>query len=129
MKNIRVALIIAVVATVFTVSISLAQERMQRPSREQNQPVEMKHPEQMKLMEMQQVPVNTSPICKPLTFLTTSPLPETGVGYDYNFQLEVDGGTPPLLFGTPDYGSDGLLKGIGPGYTKKSEIINSKSSI
>ena len=34
-------------------------------------------------------------------FVTTSPLPTTGVGWDYNVQLQASGGVPSLTFLTP----------------------------
>jgi hypothetical protein len=40
--------------------------------------------------------------CEKLTgFVTASPLPATGVGWDYNVQLQATGGAAPIKFLTP----------------------------
>jgi hypothetical protein len=83
MKKNRVVLIIAMMVIVLFVSLSFAQERTQMIS-----------PGQKTIKEQMQVPIKKVVPCKPLAFVSTSPLPETGVGYDYKYQLEVSGGNP-----------------------------------
>ncbi len=66
--------------------------------------------------------------CAPLAFASSSPLPSTGLRWDYSHQLQVSGGYPPVTFGTyrsTDKGTIGSLTpgdlyywaGLRPGYT------------
>ncbi len=51
--------------------------------------------------------------CDKFDFVTISPLPSTGVGWDYKFQLQVSGGYAPYHFLAPYYDRDrGTLKAI-----------------
>jgi hypothetical protein len=112
MKKNKIALIIAVMVMVLSVSLSFAQERMKMIS-----------PGQKTIKEQMQVPVKKMALCKPLAFVTTSPLPETGVGYDYKYQLGVSGGTPPILFWTPYVNEKGAPMPPGfQGYIKSDEV-------
>lgn len=43
---------------------------------------------------------------KLVDFVTTSPLPTTGVGWDYKVQLQATGGVPPVTFLTPYFDRD-----------------------
>jgi hypothetical protein len=113
MKKNRVALIIAVMVMVLSVSLSFAQERLKMIS-----------PGQKTIKEQMQMPVKKMAPCKPLAFVTTSPLPETGMGYDYKDQLEASGGIPPVLFWTPyidEKGAKYWFPGF-PGYKKDNEL-------
>jgi hypothetical protein len=119
MKKNKVALIIAVMVMVLSVSLSFAQERMKMIS-----------PGQKTIKEQMQVPVKKMVPCKPLAFVTTSPLPETGMGYDYKYQLEVSGGTPPILFWTPYIKNDGTPMPHGfKGYMKTDEVWTDKNGV
>ena len=81
------------------VTLSFSQERMQ------TKPV----PQQVPADRIQQKPptqpgtvapgkVDTKGLCPKLAFVTTSPLPSTGLGWDYKCQLQASGGYPPVHF-------------------------------
>ena len=81
------------------ITLSFSQERMQ------TKPV----PQQVPADRIQQKPptqpgtvapgkVDTEGLCPKLAFVTSSPLPSTGLGWDYKCQLQASGGYPPVRF-------------------------------
>jgi hypothetical protein len=117
MKKNKVALIIALMVMVLSVSLSFAEEKMKMIS-----------PGQKTIKG--QMPVKKMVPCKPLAFVTTSPLPETGMGYDYKYQLEVSGGIPPVLFWTPYINNNGAPMPPGfQGYMKSDEVWTDKNGV
>jgi len=88
----------AVLLTVVTLSFS--QDRVQ------TKPI----PQQVPADKIQQRPptqpgpgvppgkVDTRGLCSKLAFVTSSPLPSTGLGWDYKCQLQASGGYPPVRF-------------------------------
>lgn len=96
-KKAVVFLTIAIVLGIVTLSFS--QERMQ------TKPV----PQQVPADRIQQKPptqpgtvapgkVDTKGLCPKPAFVTSSPLPSTGLGWDYKCQLQASGGYPPIYF-------------------------------
>lgn len=92
------AVVFLTTAIVFgIVTLSFSQERMQ------TKPV----PQQVPADKLQPKPpapgaptdkVDARGACPKLAFVTSSPLPSTGLGWDYKCQLQASGGYPPIYF-------------------------------
>jgi len=80
------------------VTLAFSQDRLQTKPIPQQVPADKLQPKQQPQPGSQPAARDAKGACPKLAFVTSSPLPSTGLGWDYKCQILASGGYPPLRF-------------------------------
>lgn len=97
-KKVVLSLTCAIVLSIVTLAFS--QDRIQPKPIPQQVPADRIQPKQPAQPGPSSAPErkDVRGVCPKLAFVTSSPLPSTGLGWDYKCQLQVSGGYSPVYF-------------------------------
>ena len=106
----KAVLIMTSVLLLVIVTLSFSQDRIQRKPIPQQVPADKLQPKQPAQPGPSSAPErkDTKSACPKLGFVTPSPLPSTGLGWDYKCQIQASGGFPPLIFCSMAVGFQGI---------------------